>query len=76
MAIMYIKHRYETLVNVNFVLLEMIALTHLETKAVPRPQNKNTGGDHDISIIPHSRALNLCEDTKINFQMTYSSLEL
>lgn len=72
----YIKHGCETLVNVNFVLLEMTALAHLEAEAVPRPQNENTGGDHDISILPHSRALSLCEDTKINSQMTYSSLEL
>lgn len=37
MAIMYIQHRYETLINVNFVLLEMTALTWLEAEAVPRP---------------------------------------
>lgn len=49
----YIKHGCETLVNVNFVLLEMTALAHLEAEAVPRPQNENTGGDHDISILPH-----------------------
>lgn len=76
MAITYIKHGSETSVNVNFVLLEMTALARQEAEAVPRPQNKNTGGDHDISMIPHSHILNPCEDTKINFQTTYTSLEL
>lgn len=69
---MHIKHRYERLVNVNFILPEKITLTRLEAKA----ENENTSGDHDISIISHSHALNLCEDTKINFHMTHSSLEL
>jgi len=75
MALMYIKHGYETLVNMKFILLEVTALTHLKAEAAPRLQNKNTGGDRDTSIF-HSHALNLREDTKINFQMTYSSLEL
>lgn len=76
MAIISIKCRYKTLANVNFVMLEIISWMHSEAKAITRPQNENTDGNHAASVAPHSHVLNPHEDTEIHFHMRDFSLEL
>lgn len=60
----------------NFVLLEIISWMHSEAKAVIRPQNENTDGNHAASVAPHPHVLNLHEDTEVNFHVRDFSLEL